>query len=74
MTDTLTPEDIAAAYTAMGHSVDLIVAGKPEDTSDEDWASTLDRNASHLELMLEKDFWTTEDMSQVESAIAIARA
>ena len=31
MTDTPTVEEIAQHYTAMGHSVDLLNAGQPED-------------------------------------------
>ena len=44
MTDVPTTEEIAQHYTAMGHSVDLLNAGQPEDTSNEDWADTVSRN------------------------------
>ena len=54
----------------MGHSVDLLNAGKPEDMSDEDWADCVSRNVEHLQLMVAKDFWTTEDMTEVNAAIA----
>ena len=37
MTDTPTAEEIAQHYTAMGHSVDLLDAGQPEDMEDADW-------------------------------------
>ena len=70
MTDTPTAEEIAQHYTAMGHSVDLLDAGQPEDMSDEDWAGTVQRNVDHLKLMVEKDFWTTEDMTATNAAIA----
>ena len=70
MTDTITTEEIAAHYTAMGHSVDLINAGQPEDMSDEDWADTVSRNVEHLEIMVAKDYWTTEDMTAANAAIA----
>ena len=70
MTDTITAEEIAAHYTAMGHSVDLINAGQPEDMSDEDWADTVSRNVEHLEIMVAKDYWTTEDMTAANAAIA----
>ena len=70
MTDTITTEEIAAHYTAMGHSVDLINAGQPEDMSDEDWADTVSRNVEHLEIMVAKDYWTTEDMTAANTAIA----
>jgi len=70
MTDTPTAEEIAQHYVAMGHSVDLLNAGKPEDMSDEDWADTVSRNVEHLEIMVAKDFWTTEDMAAANAAIA----
>ena len=70
MTDTPTAEEIAQHYTAMGHSVDLLNAGQPEDMSDNDWAGTVQRNVDHLKLMVEKDFWTTEDMTSTNAAIA----
>ena len=70
MTDTPTAEEIAQNYTAMGHSVDLINAGQPEDMSDEDWADTVSRNVEHLEIMVAKDYWTTEDMTAANAAIA----
>jgi len=74
MTDTPTAEEIAQHYSAMGDSVDLINAGQPEDMSDEDWADCLSRNVEHLKLMVAKDFWTTEDMTAVNAAIAAGEA
>lgn len=65
----LTAEEIAQNYTAMGHSVDLINAGKPEDMEDADWTDTVARNVEHLELMVAKDYWTSEDMTAVNAAI-----
>ena len=70
MIDTPTQEEIAQHYTAMGHSVDLLNAGQPDDMENDDWADTVSRNVEHLELMVAKDFWTTEDMSSIEAAIA----
>ena len=60
MSDELTTEEIAANYTAMGHSVDLLNAGKPEDIEDDEWADIKSRNVKHLELMVAKDYWTSE--------------
>ena len=68
--DDLTAEQIAQHYTAMGHSVDLLNAGQPEDMEDADWADTVARNVEHLQLMVAKDFWTTEDMTAANAAIA----
>jgi len=72
--DEQTPEQIAQHYTAMGHSVDLInaiIAG--EAMADDDAADKQDcvnRNVEHLEIMVAKEFWTTEDMTAANAAIA----
>jgi len=68
--DEITPEQIAQHYTAMGHSVDLLNAGQPEGMDDADWADCVDRNVRHLQIMLAKDFWTDEDMTAANAAIA----
>ena len=71
--DLKTAEDIAQDFTAMGHSVELINGiidgSKMVDDEAEDKQSTVDRNVEHLELMVAKDYWTDEDMTDVESAI-----
>ena len=67
--DVPSAEEIAQHYSAMGDSVDLINAGKPADMEDDDWADTVSRNKEHLELMVAKDFWGTEDMTAVNTAI-----
>ena len=73
MTDTPTTEEIAQNYTAMGHSVDLInaiIAGTAmADDTAEDKQDCVDRNVAHLEIMVAKDYWTSEDMTAVNSAI-----
>ena len=63
-------EEIAQHYSAMGDSVDLINAGQPADMDDDDWADTVSRNKEHLELMVAKDYWGSEDMTAVNAAIA----
>ncbi len=70
MTDTPTTEEIAEHYTAMGHSVDLINGDKPENMTDEEWTACIERNKEHLRAMVEKDYWTNEDMTAVNAAIA----
>jgi hypothetical protein len=70
MSDTPTTEEIAQHYTAMGHSVDLLNAGKPDDMEADDWTATKARNVEHLELMVAKDYWTDESMTAVNKAIA----
>jgi len=75
MTDEVkTAEEIAQDYTAMGHSVDLINGiidgSQMADETDEDKKDCVKRNVEHLELMKAKDYWTTEDMTAVDSAIS----
>ena len=61
-------EQLAQDYSAMGDSVVLITATIAAE-ADEDSQGTVERNVQHLELMVAKDFWTDEDMTDVESAI-----
>ena len=70
----LTPEQIARHYSAAMDSVNLINNGQPEGMSDEDWADTVKRNVQHLEIMVAKDFWTDEDMTPFNDAIAACAA
>ena len=73
-----TPEQIAQHYKAMGDSVWLInavIAGETmSEESDAAKKATVGRNVAHLELMRAKDFWTTEDMTAVDAAIAAGKA
>ena len=64
-----TAEEIAQHYKAAMDSVNLLNAGKPVNTSDEDWADTVKRNKDHLNIMLAKDFWTTEDLTPFQNAV-----
>ena len=68
-----TTEEKAQDYTAMGHSVTLInevIAGtQMADESTEDRQSCVDRNVEHLEIMVAKDDWGSEDMTASNSAI-----
>ena len=63
----------AQDYTAMGHSVDLIndiVAGNQDDEMEAaDRQDCVDRNVAHLEIMVAKDDWGSEDMSDANAAI-----
>jgi len=73
-----TVEQIAQDYTAMGHSVELIngiIAGtQMADDEAVDRQSAVDRNVEHLELMVAKDYWTSEDMTASNSAITAGKA
>ena len=76
--DELTAEQIAQHYTAMGHSVDLInaiIAGTAmADDDAADKQDCVNRNVEHLEIMVAKDFWGSEDMSAANAAIAAGQA
>ncbi len=69
-----TEEQLASDYTAMGHSVDLItavIAGDSMAEEDaEDRQDCVDRNVQHLELMVAKDDWGSEDMTAANAAIS----
>ena len=70
--DVKTEEEIAQDYSAMQDSVNLIDemrTNPPEDMTDEEVADCISRNVEHLELMVAKDYWTTEDMKAVNAAI-----
>ena len=73
MENEITAEEIAQHYSAMGDSVDLIngiIDGSlMADDTQEDKNDCVDRNVRHLEIMVAKDFWTTEDMTDANSAI-----
>jgi len=66
----ITAEQIAQHYKAALDSVALLEAGQPEGMEDADWADTVKRNKEHLEIMLAKDFWTTEDLKPLQDAVA----
>lgn len=63
-------EQIAKHYAACMDSVNLINGGKPELMTDEEWADTVARNKEHLNIMLAKDFWTSEDLEPLRQAAA----
>jgi hypothetical protein len=63
-----TPETIAQHYNAAMDSVNLINGGKPDYMTEEEWVDCLRRNKAHLKIMLEKDFWTTEDLTPLQLA------
>jgi hypothetical protein len=69
-----TEEQLAQDYSAMGDSVALITAVIAGDSMAEDDAEDrqdcVDRNVQHLELMVAKDDWGSEDMTAVDSAIS----
>ena len=69
MPDTPKAAEIAQHYTACMDSVALINALMAQDSRTTEEQDTVDRNVDHLEIMVAKDFWTTEDMTPLNNAI-----
>lgn len=74
----ITAQDIAIFYNAAMDSVTLIneiVAGSHDHHMNPSMKSqTLKRNADHLDIVVSKDWWTTENLQPFHDAIAAARA
>jgi hypothetical protein len=68
MNELTTEQQIAKHYSAALDSVALINAGQPEGMTAEEWADTVARNKEHLNIMLAKDFWTTQDLTPLQAA------
>ena len=73
MTETLTPEEIAQNYSAALDSVNLINELVALASLDDDQTATVARNVEHLELMVAKDYWTSEDLDPLNAAIAAGK-
>ena len=73
-----TAAEIAAHYTALGHSVDLINGiddgSQMADEEDAEKQAAVDRNVEHLELMKTRDYWTSESFTAVDAAIVTGKA
>jgi hypothetical protein len=74
MNDDLTPEQIAKHYSACLDSVWVIndAIANPDRYATDD--TVIQRNVQHLEGMRKADFWTDEDMTPVDAAIAAGNA
>ena len=72
-----TTEELAQDYSAMGDSVDLInaiIAGDSmADEEAEERQGCVDRNVAHLEIMVAKDDWGSEDMTAANAAITAGK-
>ena len=69
MSDEITTEQIAQHYSAAMDSVNLInaVVASPDDYANDE--TVLERNVGHLKIVVDWDFWTTEDMTPITDAI-----
>jgi hypothetical protein len=64
----LTQEEIARHLSAAMDSVNLINGDKPENMDDAEWADCVSRNKEHLQIMLAKDYWTSENLEPLRQA------
>jgi hypothetical protein len=64
-----TPQQIAQHYSSSMDSVNLIntLKAKPELSVQE--TDTIKRNQEHLKIILDKDYWTTEDLDPLRKAV-----
>jgi len=73
----MTTDEVAAAYVAMGHSVDEVNSSKGENETDDEFAARKARNVEHLVLMKAKkkidgttSIWGSESFTAIDAAIA----
>ena len=73
----MTADEVAAAYVAMGHSVDEVNSSKGDNETDDEFAARVARNKEHLVLMKAKkkidgttSIWGSEDFTAIDAAIA----
>lgn len=71
---TLTTEQIAQNYTASLDSVALINELMALSSRDAEQTASVARNVEHLELMVAKDYWTSEDLAPLNAAITAGQA
>lgn len=67
--NTPTAAEIAQHYSAAMDSVNLINELMALDSRDTEQTDTVSRNVEHLQLMVAKDYWTTEDLAPLNAAI-----
>ena len=64
-----TAEEIAQHYSAAMDSVNLINDLMAQDSRTTEEQDTVSRNVEHLQIMVAKDYWTTEDLTPLNNAI-----
>lgn len=69
-----TPEQIAVYYTNMVSYSNLIDEIVADGETDDESRDAVDRNVRHIEMMLIEDFWTTEDMTAINTSVASGKA
>lgn len=74
MEETITAEEIANHYNAAMDSVNLINRLVAQSSLTEEEQDDIDRNVRHLQIMVAKDYWTTEDLTPFNDAITAGTA
>jgi len=72
--ETPTSTEIAAHYAASLDSVTLITELMALSSRDADQTASVARNVEHLELMVAKTYWTSEDLAPLNAAIASGKS
>ncbi len=72
--ETLTAAEIAQHYSAALDSVTIITDLMALSARDDDQTATVARNVEHLQLMVAKTYWTTEDLAPLNAAITAGQA
>ena len=72
----MSKEDIAQTYKSALDSVDLIEryvtsTNAPEHITEAQYNDDIKRNVDHLANLLTKDYWTNENLTPFESAVAL---
>ena len=70
MLELTSEQEVARNYSAAMDSVNLLLAGKPEDMTAEDWADCVARNKEHLQIQIAKgDYYAGHDLTPFENAV-----
>ena len=69
MAEEITAEEISHNYRSAMDSVNLINEIVASGDTYEESVDTLKRNKEHLKIMVDKDYWTTEDLKPLKDAI-----
>ena len=72
--ETLTAAEIAQHYSAALDSVTVITELMALSARDADQTAAVARNVEHLQLMVAKTYWTTEDLAPLNAAITAGQA
>lgn len=67
--ETLTAAEIAQNYSAALDSVTLINALMDLSSRTEEETATVARNVEHLQIMVAKTYWTSEDLDPLNDAV-----